>query len=113
MRTQREVERKYEAAPDADLPELAGATAEPRHETLDAVYYDTEDLRLIRGGLTLRRREGGEDEGWHLKVPVGEDTRDEIHLPLNGKEKTTQAVHGSDARVHPWRGTAARRPDHH
>ncbi|SMD14807.1 CYTH and CHAD domain-containing protein [Kibdelosporangium aridum] len=87
MRTQREVERKYEAAPDADLPELAGATAEPRHETLDAVYYDTEDLRLIRGGLTLRRREGGEDEGWHLKVPVGEDTRDEIHLPLNGKEK--------------------------
>ncbi|MCE7008775.1 CYTH and CHAD domain-containing protein [Kibdelosporangium philippinense] len=87
MRTQREVERKYEAAPDAQLPDLAGSAAEPRHETLDAVYYDTEDLRLIRGGLTLRRREGGADEGWHLKVPVGADTRDEIHLPLNGKDK--------------------------
>jgi CHAD domain-containing protein len=86
MRTQREVERKYEADPEAELPELPGVVTGPQHETLDAVYYDTADLRLIRGGLTLRRREGGEDEGWHLKVPVGEDTRDEIHIPLNGKD---------------------------
>ncbi|ALG06483.1 CYTH and CHAD domain-containing protein [Kibdelosporangium phytohabitans] len=87
MRTHREVERKYEAAPDAKLPTFGGVVAGPHHESLDATYYDTTDLRLIRGGLTLRRRAGGEDEGWHLKVPVGQDTRDEIHLPLNGKDK--------------------------
>nr|WP_042192383.1 CYTH and CHAD domain-containing protein [Kibdelosporangium sp. MJ126-NF4]CTQ94950.1 Adenylate cyclase (EC 4.6.1.1) [Kibdelosporangium sp. MJ126-NF4] len=87
MRTHREVERKYEADPGADLPKLPGVVAGPHHETLDATYYDTADLRLIKGGLTLRRREGGDDEGWHLKVPVGQDTRDEIHLPLNGKNK--------------------------
>ncbi|MBP2320994.1 CHAD domain-containing protein [Kibdelosporangium banguiense] len=85
MRTQREIERKYEADSDAEIPELPGVVAEPQRETLDAVYYDTADLRLIRSGLTLRRREGGEDEGWHLKVPAGKDTRDEIHIPLNGK----------------------------
>ncbi|ONI77792.1 hypothetical protein ALI144C_30610 [Actinosynnema sp. ALI-1.44] len=87
MRTHREVERKYEADPDARLPTFDGAVAGPQHESLDATYYDTTDLRLIRGGLTLRRRAGGEDEGWHLKVPVDQDTRDEIHLPLNGKDK--------------------------
>jgi CHAD domain-containing protein len=85
VRTQREIERKYEAGSDAEIPELPGVVAGPQRETLDAVYYDTADLRLIRGGLTLRRREGGEDEGWHLKVPVGKDQRDEIHIPLNGK----------------------------
>src|ERR1041384_2837368 len=85
MRTQREIERKYEGPADAEIPELPGVVAGPQHITLDATYYDTADLRLIRNGLTLRRREGGEDAGWHLKVPVGKDTRDEIHIPLNGK----------------------------
>ncbi|WP_037254493.1 CYTH and CHAD domain-containing protein [Kibdelosporangium aridum] len=105
MRTQREVERKYEASPDAELPELPGAV-DPRHETLDAVYYDTEDLRLIRGGLTLRRREGGADEGWHLKVPVGEDTRDEIHLPLDGSEEPPEQF--ADLTLGYTRGSALR-----
>ena len=45
-------------------------------------YYDTADLRLIRVGITLRRRTGGEDAGWHLKLPAGTDTWDEIRLPL-------------------------------
>ncbi|MET0235925.1 MAG: CYTH and CHAD domain-containing protein [Kibdelosporangium sp.] len=85
MRTHREIERKYEADSDAEIPELPGVVAEPQRETLDAVYYDTADLRLIRSGLTLRRREGGQDEGWHLKVPAGQDQRDEIHIPLDGK----------------------------
>jgi CHAD domain-containing protein len=87
VRTQREIERKYEAGSGAEIPELPGVVAGPQHETLDAVYYDTNDLRLIRSGLTLRRREGGEDEGWHLKVPAGKDQRDEIHIPLNGKSE--------------------------
>ena len=55
---------------------------QPDEQVLDAVYYDTTDLRLIRAGITLRRRTGGEDAGWHLKLPAGTDTRDEIRLPL-------------------------------
>jgi CHAD domain-containing protein len=52
---------------------------------MTAVYHDTEDLALFRWGITLRRREGGADEGWHIKFPVdGADasSRDELQLPL-------------------------------
>ena len=45
----------------------------PEEQTLEAVYYDTEDLRLAQAGVTLRRRRGGDDAGWHLKLPVGGD----------------------------------------
>ncbi|WP_405578445.1 CHAD domain-containing protein [Streptomyces sp. NBC_01190] len=68
---------------------------EERPEDLDAVYYDTADLRLLAHGITLRRRRGGADEGWHVKLPresppddgasggdgVREDPR-EVHAPL-------------------------------
>jgi CHAD domain-containing protein len=87
-----ETERKYEAPAGHDLPPLDGlpgvaAEAGPEQIELEAVYYDTPDLRLARAGITLRRRTGGDDAGWHLKLPVGEDTREEIRLPLgrNGK----------------------------
>jgi CHAD domain-containing protein len=88
----REIERKYDAgraaaaALDAvkSMTGVAGvaAVSQQDEEILDAIYYDTEDLRLIRAGVTLRQRTGGEDAGWHLKLPVGADTRDEIRLPL-------------------------------
>jgi CHAD domain-containing protein len=61
-------------------------------DTLVAAYYDTADLALARRSATLRRREGGADQGWHLKVPVMSGPpstdvghrrdRDEIVLPL-------------------------------
>ncbi len=86
----REIERKYAAGAPAALAAVtsmtgaAGVAAVSRHDEqiLDAVYYDTEDLRLIRAGVTLRRRTGGSDAGWHLNLPAGADTRDEIRLPL-------------------------------
>jgi hypothetical protein len=37
---------------------------------------------------TLRRRTGGPDEGWHLKLPVGAGTRRELQAPL-GDDPTT------------------------
>src|SRR5207244_2319111 len=49
---------------------------------LSATYFDTEDLALIQHKITLRRRVGGDDEGWHLKLPVRKDTRQELHAPL-------------------------------
>jgi CHAD domain-containing protein len=83
----RETERKYEAPPGTllpDLDDLPGVAAEtgPEEQRLEARYYDTEDLRLIRSGVTLRRRRGGSDPGWHLKLPAGGDSRREIQLPL-------------------------------
>lgn len=73
----KETERKYEpvdAGRLAGVPGLAGG----EEILLDAVYHDTVDLRLARRGVTLRRRTGGADEGWHLKVPINGDTREEI-----------------------------------
>ncbi|WP_103536086.1 CYTH and CHAD domain-containing protein [Streptomyces sp. SM11] len=85
--TKREIERKYEATDDTRLPDLTRAAGVDRtvHRgptELDAVYYDTADLRLAADALTLRRRTGGADEGWHLKFPVATGIRDEIHEPL-------------------------------
>ena len=84
MRTHTERERKYELPPDAQLPSLStlATSVGPRDETLVAVYYDTVDLRLSKAGLTLRKRTGGKDAGWHLKIPRGADTREEIQFPL-------------------------------
>src|SRR5215469_10411340 len=73
-----ETARKYEAPREAALPDLAGlpdvaGESDPEEQTLRAQYYDTDDLRLLRHGITLRRRTGGGDPGWHLKLPLGGD----------------------------------------
>jgi CHAD domain-containing protein len=86
--TVREIERKYEASDDGRLPDMAGVAgvAEVTDKgvaTLDATYYDTVDQRLAADGITLRRRTGGSDAGWHLKLPAGPDARDEIRAPLS------------------------------
>ncbi|MGY2067854.1 CYTH domain-containing protein [Blastococcus sp. SYSU DS0619] len=83
---QLEVERKFEVdaafvLPPLDaVPGVAAADAPVTHQ-LEAVYHDTPGLRLVRGRVTLRRRTGGPDEGWHLKLPAG-SARRELHLPL-------------------------------
>jgi CHAD domain-containing protein len=89
-----EVERKLRVHGLFRLPDLpsagAGVARAKKHatRTLTAVYHDTDDLRLARWGVTLRRREGGEDEGWHLKLPVEghEGAREEVRLPLAAGE---------------------------
>ena len=79
-----ETEQKYDADADFVLPELGGRrSAEPKRIYLSATYFDTDGLDLIRHKITLRRRVGGDDEGWHLKLPVRKDTRQEIHAPLD------------------------------
>jgi CHAD domain-containing protein len=82
-----ETEIKYEAPPGTTVPRLGGlpsvaGASGPEEQLLEAEYYDTSDLRLIRHGVTLRRRRGGSDAGWHLKLPAGGSTRREIRVPL-------------------------------
>ncbi len=86
--TVREIERKYEADSTTRLPDLAGidrvaTVVEQGVEDLDALYYDTPDQRLTAAGITLRRRTGGRDAGWHLKLPAGPGEREEIRAPLS------------------------------
>ena len=87
----REVELKFRVTgaftlPDfTEVPGVSRVATRPTF-TMSNVYYDTSDLRLFRWGITLRRRAGGPDEGWHLKLPVqgaGEGVRDEMREPLS------------------------------
>ena len=85
----REIERKYESRNGADaislsiLDNLAGVgPGVVDRFRLTATYYDTESLALATAGVTLRRRTGGDDAGWHVKLPRGRDTRLELRLPL-------------------------------
>ncbi|MFF4830471.1 CHAD domain-containing protein [Streptomyces sp. NPDC001315] len=93
--TKREIERKYESD-DSGLPDLTGvagvsAVLDKGVAHLDATYYDTAGLRLAAASITLRRRTGGSDAGWHLKFPVGPGVRDEIRAPLSDTVPSTLA----------------------
>jgi inorganic triphosphatase YgiF len=79
-----ETEQKYDAGADFVLPDLG--RAEPKRFYLSATYFDTDNFDLIQHKITLRRRVGGGDEGWHLKLPVRQDTRQELHAPLDDGE---------------------------
>ncbi|MGH2718474.1 MAG: CHAD domain-containing protein [Actinomycetota bacterium] len=84
---EREAKRSVEAG--WELPALTGTAGIARVEEapsqlLEAVYFDTPDLRLIRSGITLRYRQdhregagsgagadGEREHGWTLKLPSG------------------------------------------
>lgn len=97
-----EVERKYDVGDDTPLPDwtrLPGVAsigpAEPRR--LDAQYVDTDDLALARAEVAVRRRTGGPDEGWHVKLSRP-DGRHEWHWPLDaGGDAVPEALVGAVA----------------
>ena len=87
-----EVEDKYDVAPDAALPDLAAlagvvSVAKPEKQRLAATYFDTVDLRLAAAGITLRRRTGGHDAGWHLKLAV-DGSKQEVREPLGRSRRS-------------------------
>nr|WP_239522624.1 CYTH and CHAD domain-containing protein [Geodermatophilus sabuli] len=89
-----EIERKFEAEDSFALPDLGAADGvaavdAPEEQTLEATYYDTPDLRLLRSRVTLRRRTGGTDAGWHVKLPASAGARRELHQPPG---RATRAV---------------------
>jgi CHAD domain-containing protein len=108
-----EVERKFEADETFSLPDLTGvgqvaAVDGPEEQALEATYYDTSDLRLLRSRVTLRRRTGGADAGWHVKLPGAAGARRELHQPLGRAART--APHAVVAPVLGLLGTAAAVP---
>jgi CHAD domain-containing protein len=69
-----EREVKLSAGEDFEFPDLAGlqegVVEAPRpDERLSTVYFDSDDLRLGRWGLSFRYREG---QGWIVKLPAGD-----------------------------------------
>ncbi|WKK61905.1 CYTH and CHAD domain-containing protein [Corynebacterium sp. P3-F1] len=82
-----EVEAKFAVDDSIAVPDLTTLSAvesagETAHHSLSAIYYDTADLRLTRAKVTLRRRTGGKDDGWHIKLP-GSTGRTELHAELS------------------------------
>jgi CHAD domain-containing protein len=82
----REIEWKYDAAPGASLPDLSDLPrvenqSDPDEQVLEATYYDTPNLDLAQAHITLRRRLGGDDAGWHLKLPEADGARAELQMP--------------------------------
>jgi CHAD domain-containing protein len=87
-----EVERKFDVDASTQPPSFDGIAGVTRVEhaetqTLDAVYYDTPGHDLAANRITLRRRTGGPDAGWHLKLPAGPDARTEVRAPLDDGEQ--------------------------
>ena len=82
-----EVERKFDVVESTVSPSFDGLSAVSRVERspsqqLDAIYFDTPGRDLAARKVTLRRRTGGSDAGWHLKLPAGQDARTEVREPL-------------------------------
>ena len=88
-----EVERKFDVDSETIFPTLGdvdgvSSVSQPTELELVAVYFDTAGLDLARNGMTLRRRTGGDDAGWHLKVPRARDIRTEHRQPLGRATKS-------------------------
>lgn len=98
-----EIETKYDVEPSFEvsavldlLPELEGGgrlmAGEPVRHRLEATYFDTEEHLLAGSGLTMRRRTGGDDSGWHLKVPGPRSARYEVRKSLGRAVRTPPAA---------------------
>jgi hypothetical protein len=93
MTTQTEIERKYDVDEKAAVPDLSEiARVEQAGEAeLEAQYFDTERGDLAAHRVVLRRRRGGSDEGWHIKVPAAEG-RTELHWPITDADAPPSEV---------------------
>jgi CHAD domain-containing protein len=88
-----EVERTFDVDSTTVLPTMVGVEGVARvgqavELELEAVYFDTVGLDLARRGVTVRRRTGGTDAGWHLKLPRVGDARAELRRPLGRATRT-------------------------
>lgn len=96
-----ETERKYEVPEGARPVALASpfTVGKARTFRLGADYIDTVDHTLVGAGYSLRRRTGGDDEGWHLKFPKVGDSRRELHAPLTAGTSTAHVPRALRAEI--------------
>ena len=80
--------------PDLSVGELDTVAAARRY--LDAVYYDTADLRLARWGCSLRHRT---DEGWTVKLPTVTDRDLQQRQEIRFEGRWDQVPAGAQALV--------------
>ncbi|MGU3411573.1 CYTH and CHAD domain-containing protein [Microbacterium sp. M1A1_1b] len=91
--THLEIERTYDLPDTADLPDLigVGGILQVDHQEpfeLDATYWDTARYDLVAARVTVRRRTGGHDAGWHIKRAESDTVRHEQHFPLTDDADT-------------------------
>src|SRR5258708_34753287 len=87
-----EVERKFDADESTQPPSFDGIAEVRRVEhaetqSLDAVYFDTPSRDLALNRVTLRRRTGGLDAGWHLKLPARPEARTQMPAPVGPADR--------------------------
>jgi CHAD domain-containing protein len=70
MKMSVERELKFEGNGVVEIERLGGEPLEPH--TFSSTYYDTSDRRLLRAGITLRRRIENGLGVWQLKLPAAE-----------------------------------------
>jgi len=110
--THLEIERTYDLPEGADLPDLIGIGGILRTDRqepfeLDATYWDTDRFDLVASRVTVRRRTGGHDAGWHIKRSASDTVRHEQHFPLT-KRANAVPVELLSALVTERRGRALR-----
>src|SRR5438445_13307779 len=88
VKTTLERELKLDVEPGFVLPHLGGRALKPR--TFTSTYHDTPDRRLMRSGITLRRRVENRAGTWQLKLP-SKDGRYELE-EKGGPARVTAAV---------------------
>jgi CHAD domain-containing protein len=101
VRVVKEREEKFEVDPDWVLPQLMdlvpdGGRLDHEVRKLDNTYFDTPGAGLRLFGITLRRRVGGSETGWQLKVP---NSTARTELQTGSRTKTlppalARGVHG-------------------
>lgn len=84
-----EVELTFEVPKDFTIPDLSGVVAgaelaTPRSRVLETIYLDTQELTLVRFGITLCRRGGGPDAGWRLTLPQAAGERVDVRMQVDG-----------------------------
>lgn len=81
------LKQKFDVKDSALLPPLQDLPGvdrvdQPVEQRMESEDFDTENLRLSSAQVTLRRRIGGDDSGWHLKLPSSTEGQTDFHEPL-------------------------------